>query len=189
MNFKNFNILFLIVSFIFMGTFNSYADLNGENWQHVCGKEDKNNCLIGVRNYFENQETGKKQKLATAYILIGTSSKKKLNLVDKEEQTYKLGELKTSVPILFVDLPLNVDLRQNPLVIADGKNIGNITFMHCNQSIGCKSNLALNSNAVKLFKKSNELSIFVKIFGQRESYEIKFPLKGFTKSYEKLSKK
>ena len=124
MNFKNFNILFLIVSFIFIGTFNSYADLNGENWQHVCGKEDKNNCLIGVRNYFENQETGKKQKLATAYILIGTSSKKKLNILEKEQQTYKLGESKTIVPILFVDLPLNVDLRQNPLVRADGKNVG-----------------------------------------------------------------
>ncbi|MDA7577133.1 invasion associated locus B family protein [Candidatus Pelagibacter sp.] len=174
MNFKNLNKLFLIVSFLFLGTLNSYAQLNGENWQHLCGKEDKNNCLIGIKNFFKNQDTGKNQKLATAYILIGTSSKQ--------------GEVKTSVPVLFIDLPLNVDLRKNPLVLADGKNIGNITFMHCNQSVGCKTNLGLNSNSIELLKKSNELSVLLKIFGQKKNFEIKFPLKGFTKSYNKLSK-
>ena len=75
------------------------------------------------------------QTLATAIIQIGSSKQKKMNLVNEDDQTYKLSEENKNVPVLFVKLPLNADLRKKPVVIIDDKKLGDLNFTHCNQKM------------------------------------------------------
>ena len=177
------------MTFMFGSTVNSIAELNGKNWELVCSDKSNKNCSIGVIYSVKNKNSGKVQKFATTYLKLGTTSEKKLNLINKEEQTYKLGELKSRVHLLYADVPLNADLRQRPLIRVDGKDFANMEYLHCNQQVGCKSVVAFKNNSViDMFKKANQMSIVVKTFGNGRNIEIIFPLKGFTKSYKKLSK-
>jgi len=109
-----------------------------------------------------------------------------MNLVDKEDQTYKLSEEDKKVPLLFVNLPLNADLRKKPLVQVDGKNLGNLNYLHCNNSLGCKTSVVINNQVIDLLKNGKNMTIFMSIFGSNNNLKIEFPLKGLLKAYDKL---
>ncbi len=129
------------------------------------------------------------QTIATAIIQMGLSKQKKMNLINEDSQTYKLTEENKDIPVLFVNLPLGTDLQKKPLIKVDGKNLGNLFYNTCNKIDGCRTNVAINENIIDLFKKGKTMTVVINIFGSERNYEIKFPLKNFSKSYSKLLKK
>ena len=175
------------LSYIIINITISFADkYEGKKWNIICSNDDE--CEVGILKKIKLKDIEKEKKLASAYIRIGTKSEKKLNLVNEKDQTYKIGNLTTNVPVLFVDLPLNLDLRKKPLVRVGKTNIVNLDYLQCNINIGCKTMAIINNEVIDLFKKGDELIINFLIFGNEELLEIRFPLKGFTKSYKTLSK-
>jgi invasion protein IalB len=90
--------------------------------------------------------------------------------------------------MLFVNLPLNTDLKKKPIVVIDGKNLGNLTYSHCNSADGCKTNVRIEDDVIDLFKKGKTMTVFVGIYGASKGIKIEFPLKNFSKSYKKLIK-
>lgn len=179
---KKINFLFL---FLFLFNTNSFSEINSTSWSEQCN-EDKSTCLIAIKNEIKLKDKEEQQTLATAYIQIGSTKERKMNLVDKEDQTYKLSEEDKNIPLLFVNLPLNADLRKKPLVQVDGKNLGNLNYLHCNNSLGCKTSVVINNEVIDLLKKGKNMTIFIGIFGSNQNLKIEFPLKGFAKAYNKL---
>ena len=164
----------------------SVAEFNSKKWVKECDKEKKN-CIAGIISEISVSDSDKKQTLSTAYIVIGSSTKKKMDLIDGDEQTYKLKEVNQFVPVLFINLPFNSDLKKKPLVQINEESILNLEFTHCNQTVGCSTNIALSDAIIKRFKDGKSLDI---TFGAYRSKNVKisFPLKGFTKSYDGLLK-
>ena len=185
MIFKIIKNIFYIISFSLYLTTSSLSEVTSEAWSTQCS-EDKRTCIAVIINEVKNKD--KMQTLATAYFQIGSTSQKKMNLVNEEDQTYKLSEESKSIPVLFVKLPLNVDLRKNPLIAIDNKKIANLNFTHCNQKDGCVTNVAVNNDIIDLFKKGKNMTIITGIYGNSKNLKIEFPLKNFTKSYAKLIK-
>ena len=174
----------LLLLFLFLFNTNSYSEINSKSWSEQCN-EDKSACIIAIK-YEVELEDEKQQTLATAYIQIASTKERKMNLVDKEDQTYKLSEENKSIPLLLVNLPLNTDLRKKPLLQVDGKNLGNLNYLYCNSSLGCKSSVVINNKVIDLLKKGKIMSVFVGVVGSNQNLIIKFPLKGFSKAYSKL---
>jgi len=180
--FKN---IFFVCSFFFYLTTSSLSEVNSKAWSTQCS-EDKITCIAVIINEIKNKD--KMQTLATAYFQIGSASQKKMNLVNEEDQTYKLSEESKNIPVLFIKLPLNVDLSKKPAIIIDNKKLGNLNFSHCNQNDGCVTNLVVNNDVIDLFKKGKTMSVITGIYGNAKNVKIEFPLKNFTKSYTKLIK-
>ena len=185
MKLKYIKSIFIIWSFTIMSTTDAFSKLNNKYWEYVCDDKDVE-CIIGIKNILTNKDTKNSASLATVYMRIGTTSKKQLNLLDKENQTYQLGEQKTNIPLIFINLPLNVDLRINPVILVGKKSIKGLTFLHCNKDVGCKTMLMVSENLIDLLKKESNMSVVFRAFGSPKNLEINFPLKGFTKSYSKL---
>ena len=175
---------FLLLLFLFLFNTNSFSEINSNSWSEQCN-EDKSSCSIAIK-YEVKLKDKKQQTLATAYIQIASTKERKMNLVDKEDQTYKLSEENKNVPLLLVNLPLNTDLRKKPLLQVDGKNLGNLNYLYCNSSLGCKSSVVINNEVIDLLKKGKIMTVFVGIVGSNQNLIIKFPLKGFSKAYSKL---
>ena len=89
---------------------------------------------------------------------------------------------------MFIDLPLNKDLRKSPLITSDKISLGSPKFLNCNQSIGCRTMAIIDEKIIEVFKKGKSLSITFAVFGTNENITIQFPLNGFTKAYNKLAK-
>ena len=149
----------LLLLFLFLFNTNSYSEINSKSWSEQCN-EDKSSCLIAI-TYEVKLKDKKEQTIATAYIKIASTKERKMNLIDKEDQTYKLSEEDKSIPLLVVNLPLNTDLRKKPLLQVDGKNLGNLNYLYCNNSLGCKTSVVLNNDIIDLFKKGKNLTVFV----------------------------
>ena len=109
-----------------------------------------------------------------------------MDLVDKTNQTYKLNENEINLPIFFINLPLNTDLRKKPLMQVDGKNIFNLDYLSCNATEGCKALTVMNEQSVELFKKGKELTVIFGVPGQSNNVKVDFTLKGFSNAYENL---
>lgn len=180
--FKN---IFFVSSFLLYLTTYSISEISSKEWNTRCS-EDKKTCIAVIKSEIKNK--GKLQTIATAYIQIGSTKQKKMDLINENDQTYKLSEQNKSVQILFVKLPLNVDLTRKPAIVIDGKKLGDINFTHCNKLDGCVTNVAVNDNVIELFKKGKTMSVVTGIYGSAKNMKIEFPLKNFTKSYEKLIK-
>ena len=179
----------LIILFILLlAPITSSAEVGDKKWTKECNKNNKKSCVIAVNSQMAIPNSDKKQTLATAIIQIGKSTKKKMNLVEGEEKTYKLKEESTLVPVLTVRFPLNVDLKKQPLIQIDKKNVLNIPFTHCNAKEGCVTQISINDEVVKLFKSGNELTLVMVPYGSKDNMIIKLPLKGFTKTYDSLFK-
>ena len=179
--------IFLQIIVLLFLTSTSNSEINPKSWSKQCN-ENKNSCIIAISSEIKVKDKEGKQTLATAYIQIGSSKKKIMDLVDKEDQTYKLSEKNQIVPVLFVNLPLNADLRKPPIVQYDDNSLGNLTYLHCNANVGCKSVIIVNKDVITTFKKGKTLSIILGIFGSKNNLKIDFPLKGFTKAYGQLLK-
>ena len=187
MNNKIFKNILFVSFFLLQFTNYSSSEINSKTWSVECG-DDKNACVIAIKKEIKTKDD-KMQRLATAYIQIGSSKQKKMNLIDEDDQTYKLSEENKNVSVLFVNLPLNTDLRKKPIVAIDGKNLGNLTFTHCNQVDGCKTNVVIGNDVIDLFRKGNTMLVVMGVYGSAKSVKIEFPLKNFSKSYAKLIKK
>ena len=186
MVYKLFKSIFFVSSFLIYLTAYSLSEITSKAWSTKCS-EDKKTCLAIIINEIKNKD--KKQTLATAYFQIASSKEKKMDLVNEEDQTYKLREENKYVPILFVKLPLNADLKKNPVVLIDGKKLGALRYTHCNQTDGCVTNVAVNNNIIELFKKGKTMVVVMGVYAGAKNMKIEFPLKNFSKSYAQLIKK
>ena len=164
----------------------SYSEIIAKEWTKSCAKDNKENCIIGVLTQFENKEK-KKQTLATIYIQKNSSSKKVMNLINEEDQTYKMGEEKKTLLNLIAHLPLNSDLTKKPILSVDNKNIVNLIYLNCNSTIGCRAMVTLDEEKLQQFKKGEVLSIIMPT-GHKQPMKMDFPLKGFAKAFKKFTK-
>lgn len=176
-----------VITLLFLTT-NTYSNDNTQSWEKKCSSSDNKNCFILIKYKVKMPDQDKKQTFATAYIKIGSKKEKKMNLVNKENQTYQLGEENRPISILFINLPLNTDLRKSPLITSDKNSLGKSKFVNCNTSEGCKTMAVVNEEIIEVFKKGKSLSVTFAVFGSNENITVQFPLKGFTKAYDELVK-
>ena len=75
------------------------------------------------------------------------------------------------------------------MVLIDGKNLGNLSYTHCNSSDGCKTNVRISDQVINLFKQGKTMTVLMGIYGSAKVVRVEFPLKNFSESYKKLTKK
>jgi invasion protein IalB len=178
----------IILTIVLLAPITSSAEINDKKWTKECAKDNKKSCLIAINHQLAIPDNDKKQILATAIIQLGSTTERKMDLVDGEEKTYKLKEENKIVPVLTVRFPLNVDLKKQPLIQIDKKNVLNIPFTHCNAEIGCNTQITINDEVIKLFKSGKELTLVMAVFGGKDNMRINLPLKSFSKAYDSLFK-
>ena len=178
----------IILTILLLAPITSSAEIGDKKWTKECAKDNKKSCLIAIKHIVDIPNSDKKQTLVTAIIQLGTTTERKMDLVDGEEKTYKLKEENKLVPVLTVRFPLNVDLKKQPLIQIDKKKVLNIPFSHCNAQQGCVAQAAINDDVINLFKSGKELTLIMGVFASKDNMVVKLPLKGFTKSYNSLLK-
>ena len=178
----------IILTVLLLAPITSSAEVGDKKWTKECAKDNKKSCAIAINSQMAIPDTDKKQTLVTALISLGSTTERKMDLVDGEEKTYKLKEENKLVPVLTVRFPLNADLKKQPLIQIDKKNVLNIPFTHCNAKIGCNSTMAINDEVIKLFKSGKELTLAMGVYRAKDNMVIKLPLKGFSKAYDSLLK-
>ena len=182
-----FNKIIILTCLLLFPVITSSAEVSDKEWVKKCDKNNKN-CLIAIQHNQLNKTSNKLEQIALIYIQIGSKTEKKMTLINEEEKTYELKEKNILVPILFVNLPLNVDLKKLPLLLIDKKKILNLNYTRCNQDVGCQANLTITNDVVKLLKMGKELEIIMGIYSRTENLSVKLPLKNFSKSYSGLFK-
>ena len=185
---KTFLNILIILTVLLLAPITSLAEIGDKKWTKECNKDNKKVCIIAINNQMAIPDSDKKQTLATVIIQLGATTERKMDLVDGEEKTYKLKEKNKLVPVLNVRFPLNVDLKKQPLIQVDKKNVLNIPFTHCNANAGCVTSMAINDEVVKLFKSGRELTLVMGIYRAKDNMSINLPLKGFSKAYDSLFK-
>ena len=183
---KFFNKL-IILTFLLLTPIKSSAEIGDKKWIKNCDKTNKV-CVIAINHQASVPNSDKKQTLVTAMIQLGSTTQRKMSLVDGEEKTYKLKEENKIVSVLSIRLPLNVDLKKTPLIQIDKKNVLNIPFTHCNPNDGCVTQIAMTDEVIKLFKSGKELTLVMAPYGSKDNMSINLPLKGFSKAYKSLFK-
>ena len=178
----------ILLTVLLLAPISSSAEINDKKWTKECATDNKKSCLIAINHQVPIPDSDKKQTLATAIIQLGTTTERKMDLVDGEEKTYKLKEENKLVPVLTVRFPLNVDLKKQPLIQIDKKNVLNIPFTHCNGKEGCNTSMTINDEVINLFKSGKELTLVMAVYGVKDNMSIKLPLKGFSKAYDSLFK-
>ena len=178
----------IILTILLLAPISSSAEINDKKWTKECAKDNKKSCAIAINSQMDIPDSDKKQTLATAIIQLGTTTERKMDLVDGEEKTYKLKEENKLVPVLTVRFPLNVDLKKRPLIQIDKKNILNIPFTHCNKNEGCVTQISINDEVLNLFKSGKELTLAMGVYRAKDNMILNLPLKGFSKAYDSLLK-
>ena len=178
----------ILLTVLLLAPITSSAEIGDKKWTKECSKDNKKTCIIAIVHKVSIPDSDKKQTLATAIIQLGTTTERKMDLVDGEEKTYKLKEENKLVPVLTVRFPLNVDLKKQPLIQIDKKNVLNIPFTHCNAKEGCVTRITINDEVIKLFKSGKELTLVMMARGNDQNMFINLPLKGFSKAYSSLTK-
>ena len=187
-NKKKFLNKLILLTVLLLAPISSSAEINDKKWTKQCAKDNKKSCVIAIHNQLIIPDSDKKQTLATVIIQLGTTTERKMDLIDGEEKTYKLKEENKLVTVLTVRFPLNVDLKKQPLIQNDKKNLLNIPFSHCNPTEGCVTQIAINDKVIKLFKSGKELTLIMAIYANENNMNINLPLKGFSKAYDSLLK-
>ena len=178
----------IILTILLLAPITSSAEIGDKKWTKECSKNNKKSCIIAIKGQRAFPDSDKKQTLATAIISLGSTTERKMDLVDGEEKTYKLKEENKLVPVLTIRFPLNVDLKKQPLIQIDKKNILNIPFTHCNTNEGCVTQITINDEVINLFKSGKELTLVMQVYRSEKNMSVKLPLKGFSKAYESLLK-
>ena len=178
----------IILTVLLLAPITSSAEVGDKKWTKECAKDNKKSCVIAINSQVAIPDSDKKQTLATAIIQLGTTTERKMDLVDGEEKTYKLKEENKLVPVLTIRFPLNVDLKKQPLIQIDKKNVLNIPFTHCNPNEGCVTQISINDEVIKLFKSGKELTLVMGVYRSKNNVTINLPLKGFSKAYDSLLK-
>ena len=164
--------LILTLSFMFYSANVSAAKPSAKKWTEQCAEEGSETCIAMIQK--QNDE---KQAVAVFYMRVGEVI---------------VNEKKKIAPILFVNLPLNQDLRKSPKVVIDGdvdKSSLDLSFSHCTIASGCVASAILNDKGVELFKNGDKVSIMFKLYDQEDTLQMDVPLKGFTKAYTKILEK
>ena len=185
---KNFLNKLIILITLLLAPITSSAEIGNKKWTKECNKKNKKVCVIAINYQNPVPDSDKKQILATALIQLGSTTERKMDLIDGEEKTYKLKEQNKVVPVLFIKLPLNINLAKKPLIQIDKKNILNIPFSHCNTKDGCVTTMPINDEVINLFKSGKELTLIMQVYRSDKNMSVKLPLKGFSKAYESLLK-
>ena len=183
---KFLNKLIILITLL-LAPITSSAEIGDKKWTKNCDKTNKV-CVIAINYQASVPNSDKKQLLATAMIQLGSTTERKMDLVDGEEKTYKLKEENKLVPVLTVRFPLNVDLKKQPLIQIDKKNVLNIPFTHCNANEGCVTQISINDEVINLFKSGKELTLVMGVYRSKDNMSINLPLKGFSKAYDSLLK-
>ena len=157
------------------------AEIKEEKWTNNC---DKNNHCIMVIMKKANSESD--DRLLTIYIANEKTSENKMDLINEKDKTYKLKKIEKIIPYLVVRFPLGVDLLRRPAIYFEGKKLFDFSYTHCNATVGCQANASLNSENIKIFKEGKKIKIAFGAYGEQSVRGIEIPLKGFSKSYEKL---
>jgi invasion protein IalB len=178
----------IILTVLLLAPITSSAEVGDKKWTKECAKDNKKVCAIAINSQVPIPDSDKKQTLATALIQLGTTTERKMDLVDGEEKTYKLKEENKLVPVLTVRFPLNADLKKQPLIQIDKKNVLNIPFTHCNANEGCVTQITINDEVINLFKSGKALTLVMGIYRGKDNMSINLPLKGFSKAYDSLLK-
>ena len=178
----------ILLTVLLLAPITSSAEVGDKKWTKECNKDNKKSCLIAINSQVAIPDSDKKQTLATVIIQLGSTTERKMDLVDGEEKTYKLKEENKLVPVLTVRFPLNVDLKKQPLIQIDKKNVLNIPFSHCNAKEGCVTQISINDEVIKLFKSGKELTLAMGFYRAKDNMIINLPLKGFSKAYDSLLK-
>tara|TARA_B110000305_G_scaffold8942_1_gene8744 strand:+ start:703 stop:1281 length:579 start_codon:yes stop_codon:yes gene_type:complete len=179
----------ILLTCLLLAPVTSSAEIGSKEWSMQCAdKKDKKTCLVGVNSQYTNKTSNKTQTIATTYIQLGSKNQKKMDLVDKEKQTYKLVEENKLIPVLFFKLPLGIDLKKKPLIQIDKKNVLNFEYSYCNGTEGCVASIILNDDIVKLLQSGKELDAILGLVGETNNMSVNFPLKNFSKSYSNLLK-
>ena len=178
----------IILTVLLLAPITSSAQVGDKKWTKECATDNKKSCVIAINSQVSIPDSDKKQTLATAIIQLGTTTERKMDLVDGEEKTYKLKEENKIVPILIIKFPLNVDLTKAPLVQIDKKSVLNIPFSYCNAKVGCVTQISINDEVIKLFKSGKELTLVMGVHRAKDNISINLPLKGFSKAYDSLLK-
>ena len=178
----------IILTVLLLAPITSSAEVGNKKWTKECAKDNKKTCVIGINTQMTIPDSDKKQTVATAFIQLGKTTERKMDLVDGEEKTYKLKEENKLVPVLTIRFPLNVDLKKQPLIQIDKENVLNIPFTHCNANEGCVTQVAINDEVINLFKSGKELTLVMGVYRSKDNMSINLPLKGFSKAYDSLLK-
>ena len=178
----------IVLTILLLTPITSSAEIGDKKWTKECANDNKKSCVIAINTQIPIPNSDKKQTLATVIIQLGSTTERKMDLVDGEEKTYKLKEENKLVPVLTVRFPLNVDLKKKPLIQIDKKNILNVPFTHCNANEGCVTQISINDEVIKLFKSGKELTLAMGVYRAKDNMVIKLPLKGFSKAYDSLLK-
>ena len=178
----------IILTVLLLAPITSSAEVGDKKWTKECAKDNKKSCAIAIYSQVPIPDSDKKQTLATAIIQLATTTERKMDLVEGEEKTYKLKEENKLVPVLTIRFPLNVDLKKQPLIQIDKKNVLNIPFTHCNPNEGCVTQISINDEVIKLFKSGKELTLAMGVYRAKDNMIINLPLKGFSKAYDSLLK-
>lgn len=165
---KRFLIKLIVLIYFLLNPITSFAKVGDQKWSKICSINKI--CQIVIVSQIAKPDSDKKQTIATAMIQIA------------------LTKTKESVPILFIKLPLNVNLKKKPLLMIDKKKILNLPFSHCNKIDGCSLDAIITPEILKLLKGGNELTVISGIYNSKNNLQVKFPLKGFSKSYKDLLK-
>ena len=176
----------IILTILLLAPITSSAEVGDKKWTKECAKDNKKSCVIAINTQMAVPDSDKKQTVATAFIQLGKTTERKMDLVDGEEKTYKLKEENKIVSVLSIRLPLNVDLKKQPLIQIDKKNVLNIPFSHCNGKEGCVTQISINDEVINLFKSGKELTLVTGIYRSKNNMSINLPLKGFSKAYDSL---
>ena len=182
-------LFYFLITLSFLTSTFSYAGFNTDSWSKVC--DDKKNCVSGIVFNTTNEETKKTSTYLTAEIIKSTSTKKEMVLMNEADQTYKVTEKKSDVTILSIKFPFNVDLTRNALVgvedlKSDDWKVLKLKYLYCNPSVGCKAIVLLDEESVNSFKAGRFLKIQFSVYSNKQAYDLKLPLKGFSKAYKKL---
>ena len=178
----------IILTVLLLAPVTSSAEIGDKKWTKECAKDNKKACLIAINSQMAIPDSDKKQTIATAIFQLGTTTERKMDLVDGEEKTYKLKEENKLIPVLTIRFPLNVDLKKQPLIQIDKKNVLRIPFTHCNTNEGCVTQISITDEVIKLFKSGKELNLLTGIYRTKKNMNINLPLKSFSKAYDSLLK-
>ena len=176
---KRFLTKLIVFIYFLLNPITSFAEVGDKKWSKECNVNKK--CAIVIL-----KQNDKKQNISSAIIQLKSSTEREMTLVDGKEKTYKLKETNKLVPILFVKLPLNVNLKKFPLLQINKKKILSLTFSHCNSQDGCVVSADITDEVLKLLKEGNILTVTAAIYGSKNFLSLVFPLKGFSKSYKSL---
>ena len=72
----------IILTIVLLAPITSSAEINDKKWTKECSKDNKKSCVIAINSQMAIPDSDKKQTLATAIISLGTTTERKMDLVD-----------------------------------------------------------------------------------------------------------